>query len=101
MQINGPASANYDIDLGTFPLTDYYWQSADEGVSATLNGAGPPPSNNILFNGSAINATTDVGSYGGVTLTKGKVHRLRLLNTGKRIPQTRRRLEGVGGTGAV
>nr|AAA33591.1 laccase [Neurospora crassa] len=78
--INGPASANYDVDLGPFPLTDYYYDTADRLVLLTQH-AGPPPSNNVLFNGFAKHPTTGAGQYATVSLTKGKKHRLRLINT--------------------
>ena len=29
IQINGPASADYDIDLGTYPISDWYHKTAD------------------------------------------------------------------------
>ncbi|KAK0610108.1 laccase [Bombardia bombarda] len=63
IQINGPASLPYDIDLGTFPITDYYYN------------------NNVLFNGTNVHPTTGNGKYANVTLTPGKRHRLRIINT--------------------
>src|SRR3569833_1407329 len=78
--INGPASLPYDIDLGTFPISDYYYQTADELVDITKN-AGPPPSDNVLINGTNVHPTTGAGKYANVTLTRGKRHRLRLINT--------------------
>ncbi|KAK4101287.1 multicopper oxidase [Parathielavia hyrcaniae] len=80
VQINGPASRNYDIDLGVFPLMDYYHRSADELVHFTMNN-GPPFSDNVLFNGTAKHPMTGAGEYANVTLTPGKRHRLRLINT--------------------
>lgn len=80
IQINGPASLPYDIDLGVFPITDYYYKSADELVEFTkFNGA--PKSDNVLINGTAKHPVTGFGSYANVTLTKGKRHRLRIINT--------------------
>lgn len=76
----GPASADYDIDLGVFPISDYYYQTADRLVEYTKQN-GPPPANNILFNGTAKHPTTGEGEYANVTLTPGKRHRLRLINT--------------------
>ncbi|KAK3358324.1 laccase-1 [Lasiosphaeria ovina] len=78
--INGPASLPYDIDLGVFPLSDYYYQSADDLVILTKT-QGAPPSSNVLFNGTAKHPVTGAGSYANVTLTPGKRHRLRLINT--------------------
>lgn len=80
IQINGPASLPYDIDLGVFPLTDYYYQSADELVHLTMS-QGAPFSNNVLFNGTGVHPTTGVGEYANVTMTPGKRHRLRIINT--------------------
>ncbi|KAK4249145.1 extracellular laccase [Corynascus novoguineensis] len=79
IQINGPASLPYDIDLGVFPITDYYYLAADELVHMTQ--VGPPPfSDNVLFNGTAKHHETGDGEYATVTLTPGKRHRLRLIN---------------------
>ncbi|KAI1330870.1 multicopper oxidase [Xylariaceae sp. FL0255] len=81
MLINGPATANYDIDLGVFPISDYYYITEAQGVIYTQNNAAPPASNNILFNGTNINPTNpSLGEYAVVTLTPGKRHRLRLIN---------------------
>ncbi|KAK5661604.1 hypothetical protein OQA88_9704 [Cercophora sp. LCS_1] len=78
--INGPASLPYDIDLGVFPITDYYYKSADELVHDTMNGP-PPPSDNVLFNGKGKHPITGAGEWANVTLTPGKRHRLRIINT--------------------
>ena len=77
IQINGPASKNYDIDLGVFPIQDYYYETADRIM---LRGGFPPKSDNVLFNGSAKHPVTGAGDYAKVTLTHGKTHRLRLIN---------------------
>ncbi|KUI63476.1 Laccase [Cytospora mali] len=80
IHIDGPASLPYDIDLGPFVLSDYYHKTADELVIYTeTNGA--PPSDNVLFNGTTVDPTTGVGDYAKITLTPGKKHRLRLINT--------------------
>ncbi|KAI2636805.1 multicopper oxidase-domain-containing protein [Xylaria nigripes] len=79
--INGPASAPYDIDLGTYPIFDYYLRTADEILSDTLFTEKPPPaSDNILFNGTNINPNGTGGAYSRIRLTPGKRHRLRLMN---------------------
>src|SRR4051812_42118290 len=80
IQINGPASLPYDIDLGVFPISDYYIKSADELILITQN-AGPPPSDNVFLNGTGKHPVTGAGQYANVTLTPGKRHRLRLINT--------------------
>jgi FtsP/CotA-like multicopper oxidase with cupredoxin domain len=80
IHIDGPASANYDIDLGVYPIGDYYYRGADEILPDTTT-AGPPASDNVLFNGTNINPlVSGLGAYDVVTLTSGSVHRLRLIN---------------------
>lgn len=79
--INGPASLPYDIDLGVFPISDWYYGGADT-ISSRIehtNGA-PPPSDNVLFNGSNINPKGAGGQYYRVPLMSGKKYLLRLIN---------------------
>ena len=80
--INGPATSNYDIDLGTFPITDWYYATAEqineEALILGQNGQGAPPADNVLVNGTNGGTT---GTYQKVTVTPGKKHRLRLINT--------------------
>ena len=83
IQINGPASLPYDIDLGVFPITDWYYDTADEiqeRVNNPATGGAPPPSDNVLFNGTNINPSGPGGTYARVKLTPGKRHLLRLIN---------------------
>jgi len=84
IQINGPASADYDIDLGPFSISDWYHETADLTMLKAEQATGPPPpSSNILFNGSNINPLPGGGGgqYSRVTLTPGKKHLLRIVNT--------------------
>ncbi|KAK2043561.1 multicopper oxidase [Colletotrichum somersetense] len=83
IQINGPASADYDIDLGPYPITDWYYETADrlERKGELVVNGGAPPSDNILFNGKNINPLGPGGQYQKTRLTPGKKHRLRLINT--------------------
>ncbi|KAK1955884.1 multicopper oxidase [Colletotrichum sublineola] len=83
IQINGPASADYDIDLGPYAITDWYYETADRlERRAELVSNGPPPaSDNILFNGKNINPFGPGGQYQKTRLTPGKKHLLRLINT--------------------
>ncbi|KAL1881425.1 hypothetical protein VTK73DRAFT_3943 [Phialemonium thermophilum] len=82
IQINGPAAANYDIDLGPYVVTDWYHDTADRlQLKADQATGPPPPSDNILFNGSNINPTGKGGAYNRVVLTPGKKHLLRIINT--------------------
>jgi FtsP/CotA-like multicopper oxidase with cupredoxin domain len=82
--INGPAAANYDIDLGPYPVTDWYYVTADQLAFAAENnlqtGSAPPPADTILINGTNMNSAGG-GKYSQVKLTKGKKHLLRLINT--------------------
>ena len=87
--VNGPASDNYDIDLGPFSISDWYYEGADAISVRITNPAtpgipgfqgSPPPSDNILFNGKNINPRGAGGSYQVVTLTPNKKHLLRLIN---------------------
>ncbi|KAK7518617.1 putative multicopper oxidase, type 1 [Phyllosticta citriasiana] len=81
--INGPASANYDEDLGTFTLSDWYYRGSF-GIEALTMAAlqkgqpGPNP-DNILVNGTSKSAT-GTGSYSTTTMKPGKRYRLRLIN---------------------
>jgi FtsP/CotA-like multicopper oxidase with cupredoxin domain len=81
IQIDGPASLPYDEDLGVFPISDWYYGAADEMQHALIPPPGAaPPSDNVLFNGTHVNANGG-GSYYRVKLKPGKRHRLRLINT--------------------
>jgi FtsP/CotA-like multicopper oxidase with cupredoxin domain len=84
VQINGPATANYDIDLGVMPMTDWYYSTIFQAASTAFNnaqlGAGPPQADNILINGTAKSAS-GTGQYNKVTIQSGKTYRLRLINT--------------------
>ncbi|SPO06606.1 related to Laccase-2 [Cephalotrichum gorgonifer] len=82
MVVNGPATANYDIDLGPYIITDYYHQGADllQRI-AELPSGGPPDAENILFRGKGKHKSGTGGSYDRLVLTPGKTHRVRLINT--------------------
>ncbi|KAL9065002.1 MAG: hypothetical protein Q9157_007632, partial [Trypethelium eluteriae] len=83
--INGPATANYDIDLGPYPVTDWYYRTAYQIEANTLtdlqSGAPGPNGDNILVNGTNKNAAGTTGSYSVTKITAGKKYRLRLINT--------------------
>lgn len=82
--IDGPTSANYDIDLGALPLTD--WQYVPAFTEAyvneqrALNFQGILAVDNILINGTAQDGNGN-GAYSTINVTAGKVHKLRLINT--------------------
>ena len=81
MIINGPATANYDVDLGVLPITDWYYRHLFElNEQAQHSTTGPPAANNILVNGTHVNANGR-GSYAKIKVTKGKKYRIRLINT--------------------
>lgn len=76
--IHGPATGNYDEDLGMLHLTDwshntvdYLWYSAQT--------AGPPTLDNGLINGT--NVYNDGGSRFEVNFVSGTSYLIRLVNT--------------------
>lgn len=78
--IYGPATANYDIDVGPLPITDWYYPTvAVHAALAEHENSLPPEADNGLINGSMT--STYGGSYAQTPLTAGKKHRLRLINT--------------------
>ncbi|KAF1991807.1 multicopper oxidase [Aulographum hederae CBS 113979] len=83
--INGPASANYDLDMGPYPVSDWYYPTAFQIEEITTNNLqtaqGPPNGDTILVNGKNKHPTNGGGSYDVRTLTPGKKHLLRLINT--------------------
>jgi FtsP/CotA-like multicopper oxidase with cupredoxin domain len=83
MVFHGPASANYDEDLGTYTLTDWLYTTAAQAgwnsQHSLQTGGGPPVPNNILINGTNKNAAGG-GTYNQVVMEKGKKYRLRLIN---------------------
>lgn len=81
MIIDGPATANYDEDLGVLPITDYYYVPAFAlNEVAQHSTRGPPSPNNILVNGTHISPNGG-GSYAKMTVTKGRKYRIRIINT--------------------
>ncbi|KAL3421060.1 multicopper oxidase [Phlyctema vagabunda] len=79
--INGPASSNYDVDLGTYTINDWYYTPTYTLAwrSQFSLGSPPPPGDNGLINGSMV--STFGGKYTRNTITKDKKYRLRLINT--------------------
>ena len=97
--INGPASANYDVDMGTISMTDWnHWTSdmlypisAEVGVVTSLTGlingknkwntsiSSDPTSPGAV---AATSNSTDgmIGEYYNMTFEAGKSYRLRLVN---------------------
>ncbi|KAK1782654.1 multicopper oxidase-domain-containing protein [Copromyces sp. CBS 386.78] len=62
--VNGPASANYDIDLGPYMIQGYYRQTADRlhYVAEIVQNGPPPDSSTLTFRGKSINPTGSGGS---------------------------------------
>ncbi|KAK7964083.1 multicopper oxidase [Apiospora saccharicola] len=79
--INGPATANYDNDLGLMFLNDWSHRTVDE-LWDTAQTAGPPKLDNALINGTnTFNSSgTMIGSRNAINLVEGQSHRLRLVN---------------------
>ncbi|PHH90539.1 hypothetical protein CDD83_3344 [Cordyceps sp. RAO-2017] len=75
--INGPATANYDEDLGVVFLNDWDPQTVDE-LYPEAETQGPPFLATGLING------TNVSNVGGqrlnISFTPGRSHRMRLVN---------------------
>ncbi|OJD18425.1 hypothetical protein AJ78_01544 [Emergomyces pasteurianus Ep9510] len=74
--ISGPASANYDIDLGEMPIQDWYYRTAWQNALLGI----PPVAENGLINGTMVNANGG-GKYHENTIRAGKSYLLRLINT--------------------
>lgn len=81
IQINGPASANYDIDLGTVTLGDWSHATADQEMVRAL-ARGPPTMDTGLINGTNTynNSGTVSGSRFDMSVVAGTTYRLRLIN---------------------
>jgi FtsP/CotA-like multicopper oxidase with cupredoxin domain len=77
--IHGPSTANWDIDLGTVMVQDWYHTPAfTEWFDERING--PPPGDNGLFNGK--NKLNGGGEYTEFVWIPGKKYRIRLVNSG-------------------
>ena len=83
--INGPASANYDVDLGPQIVNDYYystaWQVGLQSHNNLQQAKPPPPADTVMVNGKNRNKDNSTGSYSKTLIKKGKKYRLRLINT--------------------
>ncbi|KAF2164107.1 carbohydrate-binding module family 20 [Zasmidium cellare ATCC 36951] len=78
--IYGPASADYDEDLGPLPITDWYYPGVYVTSSRAMHqNALAPTADNGLINGTMV--STSGGAYAQTILQAGKRHRLRLINT--------------------
>ncbi|KAG9675976.1 laccase-like multicopper oxidase, partial [Aureobasidium melanogenum] len=77
--IDGPATDNYDEDLGPFPLTDWYDETAF--FNNPLSRIAPPQAYTGLVNGMNVSPDGTKGKYFNATVQSGKRYRLRLINT--------------------
>ncbi|TDZ39180.1 Laccase-2 [Colletotrichum trifolii] len=81
--INGPATANYDEDLGVLFLNDWDHQTVDELYSSAET-SGPPTLDNGLINGTNVYGddgdSAQTGSRFNVTFASGTSYRMRLVN---------------------
>ncbi|KAF2124574.1 multicopper oxidase [Dothidotthia symphoricarpi CBS 119687] len=75
--INGPATSNYDEDLGMLFLNDWDHQTVDE-LYISAESSGPPTLDNGLINGT--NTYDDGGSRFSTAFTSGTSYRIRLVN---------------------
>ncbi|KAF1983858.1 multicopper oxidase [Aulographum hederae CBS 113979] len=78
--IHGPTTANYDVDVGVLPLTDWFYMPAFEQLPIVSHAAGPPTADTMLINGSMV--SNNGGKYSKTTLIPGKKNLLHLANTG-------------------
>lgn len=81
--INGPATADYDEDLGMVFLNDWDHQTVDELYSSAETN-GPPTLDNGLINGTNVYGDDDSSSQTGtrfnVSFESGTSYRMRLVN---------------------
>ncbi|KAK1980438.1 multicopper oxidase [Colletotrichum cereale] len=81
--INGPATANYDEDLGVLFLNDWDHQTVDE-LYYSAQADGPPTLDNGLINGTNVygddDSTSQTGHRYNVTWKAGTSYRMRLVN---------------------
>lgn len=80
--INGPATANYDVDLGSMILSDWSHDTADN-LALVSRVSGPPSMDTGLINGTNTFTQDDgtvVGSRHETVFTAGTRYRIRLVN---------------------
>jgi len=76
--IHGPTSADWDVDLGTVILQDWYHTSTFE-LWFTERQNPPVPADNAFINGKNKIGTT--GEYSRFKFKKGNRYRMRIINT--------------------
>ena len=84
IMFDGPASAKYDVYLGPYTLSDWYYVTPFQmdvlASSAPQFGDPLPPADNILINGTNKKWRNRGGGYNQGKITKSKKYRLRLIN---------------------
>ncbi|KAF2398019.1 laccase precursor [Trichodelitschia bisporula] len=78
--IDGPTTANYDVDLGTLPLTDWYYNQTWMLLSRVVNFGAVPQPDTILVNGTMVDGAGN-GHYQTLNVQTGKKYKFRLINT--------------------
>jgi FtsP/CotA-like multicopper oxidase with cupredoxin domain len=78
--VHGPASANYDIDLGSVLLNEWYDQTIFQ-KAWIADRFGPPQAANYLVNGRNIKPDGSSGQRTQFKFTPGRKHLLRFVNT--------------------
>ncbi|KAH7238787.1 Cupredoxin [Fusarium tricinctum] len=83
--IRGPASANYDEDVGTIMLSDWSHKAVNQ-ILPQVQREGPALMDNVLINGTNVYGKEGEKSQTGkrfkLDFEEGKTYRLRLINTG-------------------
>ncbi|KAL7272957.1 hypothetical protein RUND412_004209 [Rhizina undulata] len=86
--VNGPASADYDVDLGSIMLTDWYHNTAFSLWDQAHTNPNPEAQNGLINGtntydcaGSTDSNCASNGTRFETTLTKGQKYRMRFINT--------------------
>ncbi|KZW03034.1 putative extracellular dihydrogeodin oxidase/laccase [Exidia glandulosa HHB12029] len=79
--INGPATAEYDVDLGPITINDWFHQTAYAAAFAAERTGPPRPANFLIAGTNALVSDTTQGKRFTRTIESGKKYRLRLINT--------------------
>ncbi|CAI7666690.1 unnamed protein product [Penicillium discolor] len=80
--INGPATANYEVDKGNLFLTDWSHPTVDE-LYLEAQTVGPPTLDTGLINGTNVfgNRTNSTGTRFQMKVNQGSSYRLRIVNS--------------------
>nr|AHZ58333.1 laccase [Auricularia auricula-judae]AHZ58334.1 laccase [Auricularia auricula-judae] len=79
--INGPATAEYDVDLGPITINEWFHQTAYAAAYAAERSGPPRPQNFLIGGTNALATDTTKGKRFTRTFESGKKYRLRLINT--------------------